>query len=108
QAPAGGAGVEDHRQGVRAGAAVPHRPQLSGVRGVERGTNMGQGSGMSAARYGVFAAWLLVSACAPSTAERADIKRAITSLQSDDRVERTLGAIAAQHVIKRQGRFSLL
>ena len=63
---------------------------------------------MGAARYRVFAAWLLVSACAPSTAERADIRRAITSLQSEDRVERTLGAIAAQHVIKRQGRFSLL
>jgi hypothetical protein len=50
---------------------------------------------------------LLTVACGPSTADRADIGRAITSLQTDDRVERTLGAIAAQHVIKRQSRFSL-
>jgi hypothetical protein len=62
---------------------------------------------MNAARM-VLCASLLLGGCTPSTADRADIERAITTLQSADRVERALGAIAAQHVIKRQSRFNLL
>jgi hypothetical protein len=38
----------------------------------------------------------------------ADIRRAITSLQGEDRVQRTLGAIAVQHILKARWRFSLL
>ncbi len=39
---------------------------------------------------------------------QADIQRALTELQVEDRVQRTLGAIAAQHVVKGRWRFSLL
>jgi hypothetical protein len=67
---------------------------------------------MAAARSLVLAASILVGsvmpAAAQSTADVADIQRAIVQLGGEDRVDQALGAIAAQHVIKRQWRFSLL
>jgi hypothetical protein len=54
--------------------------------------------------------WLASSATAHAQSGRvqADIGRALTDLQGEDRVQRALGAIAAQHVIKARWRFSLL
>lgn len=67
---------------------------------------------MAPARSLVLAASILVGsvmpAAAQSTADLADIQRAIVQLNGEDRVDQTLGAIAAQHVIKRQWRFNLL
>ena len=67
---------------------------------------------MAAARFLVLAASILVGsvmpAAAQSTADLADIQRAVVQLGGDDRVDQALGAIAAQHVIKRQWRFNLL
>ncbi len=51
---------------------------------------------------------LVAASCSPSSADRADIQRGTTSLRSSDRAEKALGAIAIQHVIARQSRFSLL
>jgi hypothetical protein len=64
----------------------------------------------SATRAVLLASVLLGSSPAQAQSGRAqaDIQRAITQLSADDRVERTLGAIAAQHVIRGQWRFSLL
>jgi hypothetical protein len=45
---------------------------------------------------------------AQSARVQADIQRAIADVQTDDRVQRALGAIAAQHVLKGRWRFSLL
>lgn len=60
----------------------------------------------------VLAASIWVAGVAPaaaqSTADQADIERALSQLRSPDRVDQALGAIAAQHVIKRQWRFNLL
>jgi hypothetical protein len=67
---------------------------------------------MAPARSFVLAASILVGsvmpAAAQSSADLADIQRAIVQLGGDDRVDQALGAIAAQHVIKRQWRFNLL
>jgi hypothetical protein len=58
------------------------------------------------------ASFLLASAgtgaVAQSEPASSDIRRAITSLETDDRVQRALGAIAVQHVLKSRWRFSLL
>jgi hypothetical protein len=64
-----------------------------------------------AARFVLVAScWLATSAPALAQSGRvqADIERALTDLQDQDRVQRALGAIAAQHVIKGRWRFSLL
>jgi thioesterase domain-containing protein len=53
-------------------------------------------------------AGLASAAWAQTDRVSSDIRRAITSLQSDDRVQRALGAIAIQHVLKGRWRFSLL
>jgi hypothetical protein len=67
---------------------------------------------MAPARSLVLAASILVAsvmpAAAQSTADLADIQRSLVQLNGDDRVDQALGAIAAQHVIKRQWRFNLL
>ncbi len=67
---------------------------------------------MAPARSLVLAASILVGsvmpAAAQSTADIADIQRALIQLGGEDRVDQALGAIAAQHVIKRQWRFNLL
>jgi hypothetical protein len=67
---------------------------------------------MAPARSFVLAASILVGsvmpAAAQSTADIADIQRALIQLGGEDRVDQALGAIAAQHVIKRQWRFNLL
>jgi hypothetical protein len=67
---------------------------------------------MAAARSLVLAASFLVGSVTPaaaqSTADLADIQRAVVQLSGEDRVDQALGAIAAQHVIKRQWRFNLL
>jgi hypothetical protein len=66
---------------------------------------------VSATRAVLMLASLLLGstpAQAQSSRVQGDIQRAITELSGEDRVQKTLGAIAAQHVIKGRWRFSLL
>jgi hypothetical protein len=67
---------------------------------------------MADRRAVIFAASLLLTAAPParaqSTAALADVQRVISQVQSEDRVQKVMGAIAAQHVVKQRWRFNLL
>ena len=65
-----------------------------------------------AGRTLVLAASILVGSVTPaaaaSSADVAGIQRALVQLAGEDRVDQALGAIAIQHLVKRQWRFNLL